>query len=745
MASWPENPTLIGKRITRLDGMAKATGAAKYPSDMRPEGTLFGVLLYSPHARAKIKSIDAAAAEKLPGVKAVSVVAKAGQELRFQGDVIAAAAADTEERARDAIRAIKVEYDVLPHAVTEAQSMAEGAPKVDPRGNVRKGRANTKIPDAASKEIDQRVNALPKENQEASRKVEIEKHFEDQFSKAGAVIEDTYSVPVITHVCLEPHGLAARWEGPDKLTAWASTQAVGATANQLADNLQIPVTNVTVLTDFMGGGFGSKFGPDQWGIIAAELARKTGRPVKLFLDRVHEHVAAGNRPSATGKVKMGATKDGKLVAVIAETHGTGGFGPSGFPFPYVYDVPTSSRAHSDVTVNAGSSRAMRAPGHPQGCILMEAAMDDLADKLGIDPLEFRLNNLPEGDFHTEIYRGEVPMGAELIGWRDKRKPRGQNGTGPIKHGLGMALHQWVGGGTRSNRVGITINADGSVEIRSATQDIGTGARTILAIITAEVLGLKPTDIVSNIGNSTFPPGQGSGGSTTSPSMAPPCYDAALKARDSLFNKIAPTLKAEPGDLQLKGGQLWVKGEPVMGWKDACRKLGTASISETGSVHEGTDKLASGGVGGCQFAEVSVDIETGMVKVKKIVAIQDSGLILDMLTWESQIYGGVIGGLNYGLFEERIMDPVTGVMLNPDMEIYKLAGAADIPEIIVRAYDPPKQKARGVIGVGEPPTISTAAAIGNAVTNAIGVRVTEWPMSPRNVLNALDKAAKEGKA
>ena len=276
----------------------------------------------------------------------------------------------------------------------------------------------------------------------------------------------------------------------------------------------------------------------------------------------------------------------------------------------------------------------------------------------------------------------------------------------------------------------------------ATQDIGTGARTILAIIAAEVLGLKPTDIFSNIGTSGFPPGQASGGSTTTPSMAPPCYDAAVKARDALFKKIAAAVKAQPADLSLKDSQLWVSGEPVMSWKDACRKLGTATVSETGSYVAG---LSSVGVGGCQFAEVAVDIETGMVKVKKIVAIQDSGLILDKLTWESQVYGGVIGGLNYGLFEERLVDPTTGTMLNPDMEWYKLAGAADIPEIIVRAYEPPEQKARGVIGVGEPPTISTAAAIGNAVTNAIGVRVPEWPMSPRNVLNALATASKEGRA
>ena len=225
-------------------------------------------------------------------------------------------------------------------------------------------------------------------------------------------------------------------------------------------------------------------------------------------------------------------------------------------------------------------------------------------------------------------------------------------------------------------------------------------------------------------------------------MAPPCLDAVTRARDAMFKRIAPTLQAAAEDLELKNGQLYVEGEPIMGWKEACRKLGMASISETGSAADG---LASVGVGGCQFAEVTVDIETGVVRVKKIVAIQDSGLIIDRLTWESQVYGGVIMGLNYGLFEERIMDPETGVMLNPDLEFYKLAGASDIPEIVVRAYDPPDQKARGVIGVGEPPTIATAAAIANAVTNAIGVRVPEWPMTPRNVLNALATASKEGKA
>jgi xanthine dehydrogenase YagR molybdenum-binding subunit len=530
------------------------------------------------------------------------------------------------------------------------------------------------------------------------------------------------------------------------MVAWASTQNVGGVANELAGSFEnIPTGNVTVHTDFMGGGFGSKFGADLWGVTAARLSKMAGgRPVKMFLDREQEHVAAGNRPGNTASIKMGASRDGKLVAMIADAHGNGGHnGGADVILPYIYEVPNTQVAKATVRTNCGGSRAMRAPRHPQSCALTEAAMDDLADKVGMDPLEFRLKNLDPEKPLTNLYAAEAAMGAELIGWREKRKARGQNGPGPIKRGLGMAMHTWGGGVGGRRQVSCTINPDGSVELKTATQDIGTGARTILAIIAAEILGLQPTDIISNIGNSTFPPGQPSGGSTTTPTMSPPCYDAVTKARDAFFAKIAPALnKAKAEDLSLKQGQVWASGQPVMAWKDACRKLGVSPISTLGSYIDG---LTSGGVGGCQFAEVAVDVETGMVKVKKIVAIQDSGLILDKLTWESQVYGGVIMGLNYALFEERIQDPTTGRMLNPDMEWYKLAGASDIPEIIVRAYEPDEVKNRGVIGVGEPPTISTAAAIGNAVANAIGVRVPDWPMSPRNVLNALATASREGRA
>lgn len=708
--SWPETLKVLNKDYPRLDGMAKATGKAKYPSDERPEGTLFGVILYSPHAHARIKTIDTGAAEKMPGVKAVEVIAGPGKLVRFHGDDIAVVAAETEEQARDAVAAIKVDYEILPHAATEAQAMAEGAAKVVPAGNVRKGRAQ--------------VDGKPDEG----------------LAKADAVVEAQYAAPVVTHVCLESHGLIARWDDKDHITAWASTQAVTATASELAESNELPISNVTVLTEVMGGGFGSKFGADLWGTTAARLSKKVGgRPVKIFLDRTQEHLAGGNRPSAMAKIKIGATKDGKVTGMIAETFGTGGVARgSGFPLPYVYKFGNFSREHSDVFVNGGNSRAMRAPGHPQGCLIMEAALDDLAAKLGVDPLVVRKVNLGE-DFRTPMYLEQIDIGAELIGWSKNFSPRGSE-KGILRRGLGVALHQWGGGGAPDKQVSCTISQDGTIELKSATQDIGTGIRTVMAMIAAEVFGLTPLDIKSNIGNSTFPPGQSSGGSTTTPSMSPPCYNACLDARVEFFKKIAPALPGapKPEDLSLADGKLLIKGEPAMSFKDAARKIGMNPISVVGKFSQG---LSSNGVAGVQFADVTVDIETGAVKLNKIVAVQDSGLILDKLTWNSQVYGGVIGGLNYGLFEERVMDPISGRMLNADMELYQLAGASDIPEIVIHAYEPPAQKQRGVIGIGEPPTIGTAAAIGNAVSNAIGVRVPNWPMTPMNILNALAQAGK----
>ena len=362
MAKWPENPRLINTRIPRLDGMAKASGKAKYPSDVRPEGTLFGVMLYSPYAHAKVKSIDISAAEKMPGVKAVIAIAKAGTTLRYHGDDIAAVAAETEEQARDAIRAIKVEYEVLPHVATEAQ--------VDGRGCAR-GLQGRQRPEGTQPDQGQARGS----------------HGHGRGDERGNLFgsDDHPRLPGAPRADRQVG--KGRQEGNDKAVAWASTQNVTGVANDLAGRFEIPASNVTVHTDYMGGGFGSKFGADLWGTTAAQLSKKAGgRPVKMFLDRVQEHLAAGNRPSGWAHIKMGANRDGKVVALIADARGTGGVGGGAdVILPYVYSVPNTAVTQSTVLTNFGNQRAMRAPRHPQSCALTEAAMDDLADKLGMDP------------------------------------------------------------------------------------------------------------------------------------------------------------------------------------------------------------------------------------------------------------------------------------------------------------------------------------------------------------------------
>jgi xanthine dehydrogenase YagR molybdenum-binding subunit len=734
--SWPKKRRLIGSKIQRLDGPAKATGKAKYSYDINRKGMLHAVMLRSPHAHAKIKSLDSADAEKMPGVKAVHGIKKAGDELFWAGEEILALAADTEEHALDAVRGVKIEYEVLAHLVKEEDAL-QNDPQTAP---VTRGARNN------------RMN--PQEGTSGG--------FEKGMTQAEVTVEGSYGVPTINHQCLESHGLVAEWSEDGGLTVWASTQAVVGTANELARHFAIPATKVKCITHYMGGGFGSKFGPDLQGIVAAELARKAKAPVKLMLDRASEITAGGSRPSAYGKVKIGATKEGKVTAYEVDCYGTAGI--QGSPtvtfqaLPYVYPFEFK-RKHTSIRTNTQTQRAMRAPNHPQNCALTEFILDDLAAKLEMDPLQLRLKNLPQNDpnavknaphslaaLRNTIYTREIEIAAALSKWKEKWHPPGKS-EGVIKHGIGMAMHTW-GGQAQGfpNQCFVTISADGSVVARTSTQDLGTGQRTVTALITAEILGLEPEQITLQFGESDFGSSTGSGGSTTIPSQAPATLRAATAVRDDLFAKIAPKLDAKAENLVIERGKVRdTAGGKTWTWKQACEALGGEEAKGTGvwtyaeSLKPESKDVSSSGVGGVQIAEVLVDTETGVVRCTQVVAVQDCGLVVNSLTCESQVAGGVIMGLNYALFEERIMDRVTGRQVNPDMEFYKLGGIEDMPKIIVHLHDMPE---RGVIGVGEPPTISTHAAIGNAIFNAIGARVPHTPFTPERVLAAL--AAKGGK-
>jgi xanthine dehydrogenase YagR molybdenum-binding subunit len=670
---------------------------------------LHGKILRSPYAHAKITSIDTSAAEKMPGVKAVKVINGPGFEIQYAGAEIVAVAAVDEPTAEDAIRAIKVQYEKLPVFVAEQE--------------LGKVPANRRRMTVDRKEGDP----------------------DKAFSEAEVVIEGTYGNEVITHCCLEPHGLVSEWTDDKNVLIHPSTQAVSGIATDLAKELKIPVSNVRVKMEHIGGGFGSKFPIDIWGIEMSRLSQQAGgKPIKYMLERDAELMVAGNRPSAFANVKLGAKKDGTIIAWESEAWGTGGPGNIGMPpYPYVWRIPNTRLKFHIVETNAGPQRAWRAPNHPQACLVTMSAIEDLAAKLNMDPLDLCLKNIELTAPRSNVYRDELLKGAEMIEWKKNWRPRGEGALGStktIKRGLGLSLHTW-GGGPHASNCDLTIHPDGSVEVKLGSQDLGTGTRTAINIVAAETLGLPLEAVKVHIGDNRFPTSGSSGGSTTIGGVSSSTRRAAVEALNLLLEKVAPAMNTAPDKLEAVGGKIQVIGDATksMTWKQACAKLGTQPITAQGKQPApGKENLASSGVGGVQMADVSVDIETGVVKMNQFIAVQDCGLIIDLKTAESQVYGAMIMGVCYALYEERVMDPVTGRMLNPNMEFYKLAGLADIGEFKVHMITGKGHDERGPVGLGEPPTVSPGAAISNAVANAIGVRVPTIPLTPERVLAALEK-------
>jgi len=709
-----EAHTLLNHDLRRVDGPEKVTGRARYTHDIRLPGMLFARLLLCPFPSAQVE-LDCGAAAKLPGVAAARPLnGKASLETRWLGQPIAVVAAETPELADDALRAIVAKYKPLPWSVSAEQALAPNAGQVTRTGNL--GRETAKGED---------------------------EKYAAALSTCAASVEAQYTLPIQHHASLETHGVVVDYRGGEEATVYASTQGTFTIPGDAAEALGLPPGKVTAIVEHMGGGFGSKFGLGLEGKTACELAKELGRPVHLMLTREGEFLAAGNRSGGIAKLQLGATSDGKLAAVRGDIQRMGGIGGGSFAsLPYVYKVATrdGERVVSrPLYTHTDGSRAMRAPGHPQASFAMESALDELAYKLGVDPLTMRTINVSD-----PVYVRQLERAAERIGWGahpNKKAPQDKPGADGTKTGIGFAIATWGGGGGPECEVKVSIGRDGSLSATVGTQDLGNGTRTYVAAITAEEFGLPLEAATARIGNSNFGRANASGGSTTTASLAPAVKDAAYNARVAFLKHLAGITKRVPEQLAFRGGSLVeVDGaKALMTWKEACAQLGTNGLSADGKWQAA---LASQGVHGAQAAKVSVDLATGRVQVLSMVGVQDCGLALNRTAVESQLNGGMIQALSYALLEERVIDPDLGLMLNANLNEYKLAGCEEMPELVPLIDD---EDTRGVIGMAEPAIVPGHSAIANAIFNACGVRLRSLPFTADKVLDGLAALAKNGGA
>ena len=717
---------VVKGRQTRLEGPQKVTGRAKYTFDVSLPGMLWGRMVGASVPAAEIVKIDTSRAEALSGVKAVWTTES--RTVRFAGQDVAAVAAVSPEVAEDAARLIQVTYDERPYVTDIEKAMETDAPLVYEPDQV-----------PGSKDIPRKGNILgPQSPRRGGARGDIEKGF----AEAVVTVEPTYVVPVHTHSPLESHGVVALWEG-DQLTVYASTQGIFTVRDGMAEALGIDRKNVRVITEHMGGGFGSKLAPSATGtafaVVACRLAKKAGAPVKLMLDRKQEHLCTGNAPSAVMTVRLGARRDGTLTAVHYRSFGSagiaGGAGTGGPAGGLYQNCPNLKIEEHDVFTNAGPAAPLRAPGHPQGAFALESAVDELAHKLGLDPLEVRKKNES-----SPVRLMQYDIGAKAIGWERRHKKPGE-AAGPRKRGLGMANGNWYviarGSGVGAE---VKVHRDGSVELFSGAQDIGTGFRTAMTMVAAEELGLRVRDIQTHVGDTRFPEGPGSGGSNTTNSVAPVVRLAAHEAREKVFELAAGLLKVKREELQGAEGRIFVAAAPsrAVTFKEAAAKMPgevIACVAERKKQYE----TFRGDLAGTQFAEVEVDTDTGEVRVIKMVSVNDCGFPVNALTAESQVIGAMIQGASWALLENRILDRNVGTMVNPNLESYKILAPKDMFEAV--SILTPLANAgnnTSTAGLGEPPLVPSLAAIANAVFNATGARVRTLPITPDRMLAALSE-------
>ena len=713
---WPAGPgAVVGRPAVRQDAPERVRGEARFTADIQLPGMLHAAMLRSPHAHARVNKIDLAPALALPGVRGALGPGEAkglDAEAGYDGAPVAAVAADTFEQAQAALEAIVVEWEEL-DAVLDPEAAVE-------------------------REI---FLAEPVHYERGD--------FERALADADVVVEGTYRTSVVLHNAMETHQAVCEWVG-DTLTVYISTQYIWGVRRQVAAELGIPEDNVRVVCEYMGGGFGAKNSAGDYTFVAAELAKRTGRPVRCALTRREENTASGNRNATIQRLTVGARSDGTIVALGGEfinAHGWNGWSTTTEgPMKMLYACDNVRTMRYTTKLNIPPMQAFRAPGFVEGTFGLECLIDELAVKLDVDPLELRRQNYASSNDGTPYSSKNLTECYELAAkhWERRHDVRARSDA-RWKLGVGMASQVWFGGGGPPSYAWIRVGSDGRAHVVTAMQDIGTGTRTAMAQIAAEELGLPLTHVDVVLGDSARGPyATLSAGSSTTPSVGPAVRAAAADAKRQIIEIAAQRHDLAEGVLDIRDGNIVSADgtlsqplEDLVGLLESAQILGKGA---RGPNPTGMSVLTFG----VQVAEVAVDVETGEVRVERVAAAHDVGRIINTLGAQSQVEGGIIQGIGHTLSEARLLDPETGRTLTTTLDAYRMPTIADVPEIVCEFVDKPDEHLTnlGSKGLGEPPIIPIAAAIANAIRDATGADVHELPISREELLRALEAAKRK---
>lgn len=722
---------VLGNYVPRIDAAERVTGRARYAADWKMSRMLYGRIVLSDVPHAKIAKLDDSKALALPGVDAVISFQDTkvrwspgdrvnpryaiADKVRFAGDVVAAVAARSRQVAKDAAELIDIEYERLPPVFNVEESLREDAPKIWDNGNI-----HQKF-EAAHGDV------------------------EEGFKKSKQVFEGTYYTNRNHNSPLEPGASLAWWNG-DQLTVVAGTQGITTCRQSLSKDLGLPLSKTRVITLFKGGGFGNKNQVMNYDLIAALLSKKAGKPVLMEYTRREDFINVHGRWSTRQLLKAGVSEDGALEAYEQKVYcdvGAYARHPARYgeaPLAY-YDCHNSKSEIYVVYTNTPATGNMRAPDGVPSAFASESMMDEIAYTIGMNPLEFRLK-IQGNKHHGEEYVSYgldqcITSGAETIGWKKKWHPAGKGPTvDRLKHGIGMAMCNWHADLGQGAAI-IKLNLDGTVQLAVGVTDIGTGAKSTMGLIAADALGVSLDDVKVISGDTDICPFSiGESGSRTTTFTGMAVKAAVEDAKKQLYAIAATMLDAKPDQLEIKDKTVLVKDQPD-------RKISLAKVAETmpdaiigkgslkGKLPQGKARASFA----AHFAEVLVDEDTGVVTLTRYVAAHDSGPIVNKLTAESQVQGGVIMGIGSSLSEELIVNREQGFIDNPSLYTYRVPLQHDVPKIeviFVETQDPYGPKA-----LGEVPTVPVAPAIANAIFNATGARLRETPMTSEKVLNAVN--------